>query len=65
MDNASAVAGIHEVGGEDPEGIGAVGEEVEQRGVCPSHQVTARAGADLGGVLELGGVALDGVGADD
>ena len=65
VDNAGAVAGIHEVSGEDPEGIGSVGEEVEQRGVGTSNQVAARAGPDFGGVLELGGVALGGGCADD
>ena len=61
VDHARSVAGVHEVCGQNPEGVGAVVEEVEQRRVGATHQVTSGAGTDLGGLCQLDGVALDGL----
>ena len=63
VDDAGAVRGIHEVGAQDPEGVGPLGEEVEHRGEGSAHQVASGERAHLGGVLQLGGVAVNGVGA--
>jgi len=41
VDDAGALGGVHEVAGQHPEGLGAVGEEVEQRDVAAAHQFSA------------------------
>ena len=64
VDGAGTLGGVDEVGCQDPEGVCAVGEEVEQRGVGASDEVGAGDGADRLGVCQLGLVALHGVGPE-
>ena len=57
MHDAGPLCGVHEVAGQHPEGLGAVGEEVEQRDVAAAHQFGAADRSDVAGLRELGVVS--------